>query len=102
MNISKNNIKKSEFYSDFIIDESIQTDKLGKFLALYGIPTIIYFIYQDFYLVKIPEVLFSRLIFLVPFIIYLLYVFLYKKKSPWLTELLHSIFLLVLACDGCI
>lgn len=58
-----------------------------------GLVTLPYFIYQDIHIVKIPQLFYSRLIFIVPFFIYIIYMLVVKEKKLKTIELLHTVFL---------
>ena len=70
-----------------------KTEKNGRILAYITIPIILLFILQDFYFLKIPALFFSRLIFIIPFFLYISYIFFVKNKKVPTFKVIHTIFL---------
>ena len=94
MFIGKNRNSKMDCYNSYIIELKTKTKKIGKVIVLIGVPAIAYFVYQDIFLVKLPKLFLSRLIFIVPFSAYIWNFLTYKKNGEKYVELFHSILLL--------
>lgn len=58
---------KKKILSNYESEEIDKTIRNGKISVILGIPAILYFVFQDIYIVEIPTLLFARLIFIIPF-----------------------------------
>lgn len=85
-----------EYYEHYLEAQMTSTVRVGKFLILFGIPSLAYFVYQDIVIVKIFNLIYARLLFFIPFMIYGLYLFFTKQKERKIVEFLHTSMLLFL------
>ncbi len=63
-----------------------------KRLLLVCIPLLAYFIYQDLWIIKQPIVAILRLYLIVPWAVFLFYLFVVKTKNQVVTEILQALF----------
>lgn len=83
--------KYRESYFSYLQDKTIC---LGKIIIFVGIPAIIYFVLQDVFVVKISNLIYFRLFFIVPFVAYIVSYFLIFKKYRKLIFYIHTVFLI--------
>ncbi len=95
MFIGKKN-STTQGYDQYLEELKEKTITISKYLSIIGLPTIIYFMYQDLYIVKIKELLFGRLIFLVVFIAYFCNTFFIRNHSRRVITFLHNSLLISL------
>ena len=93
MFIGKKYAKQSAFYPEFLEYESEQTIAVGRRLIQIGLPLLIYFLCQDCFIVGLPQLIFFRLILIIPLLAYAYYLFFYQNKTAWKTEFMHTGFL---------
>lgn len=86
-------MNKQKLLSKYEVEQAYKTLKNGKILVLITIPVIVYFIFQDLYIVHMPELIYARLIFIIPFCFYLLYLLFVKNKKDTSIIVIHTIFL---------
>jgi|GEM_PF-1543035 len=93
MYIGKIRNSPSEVYDLYLDELSAKTITFSKYLTLIGIPLLAYFLYQDFFIVELSGLFGSRMIFIVPYILYMISIFVLKTTNRTVVEWTHSIFL---------
>jgi len=93
MYIGKIRNARSEVYDLYLEELSNKTITFSKYLTLIGIPLLAYFLYQDFFIVELSGLFGSRIIFIVPYFLYMFSIFVVKSTNRIVVEWTHSIFL---------
>lgn len=93
MYIGKIRNSHSKVYDLYLEELSAKTITFSKYLTLIGIPLLAYFLYQDFFVVKLSGLFRSRIIFIMPYILYMISIFVVKSTNRIVVEWTHSIFL---------
>lgn len=93
MHIGKIRNADTEVYDLYLEELSAKTITFSKYLTLIGIPLLAYFLYQDFFIVELSGLFGSRMIFIVPYILYMISIFVLKTTNRVIVEWTHSIFL---------
>ncbi|MBI9012126.1 MAG: GGDEF domain-containing protein [Clostridiales bacterium] len=91
-------IRNSDFeeYDLYLEELSAKTIVFSKYLTLIGIPLLAFFIYQDFFVVELSGLFRYRLIFIFPYILYMISIFVVKSTKRIVVEWTHSFLLLSL------
>lgn len=93
MYIGKIRNSHSKVYDLYLEELSAKTITFSKYLTVIGIPFLAYFIYQDFFIVEMSGLFRSRIIFIIPYILYMISIFVVKSTNRVVVEWTHSIFL---------
>lgn len=89
-------ISEKLYHADYINYLQEKTIEIGRIIVFAGIPAILYFILQDIFIIKIPGLIYYRLFFLIPFIIYISAYYTLFNKHRRLIIFFHSLFLIAL------